>query len=45
MAIWRKARTLGMYGDKLTAVMSEAAPVSEDVALMDLDGVLTPTTP
>ena len=34
-----------MYGDKLTAVMSEAEPVFEDVALMDLDGVLTPTTP
>ena len=39
------ADCLGMYGDKLTAVMSEAAPVFEDVALMDLDGVLTPPTP
>ena len=39
------ADCLGMYGDKLTAVMSEAEPVFEDVALMDLDGVLTPTTP
>ena len=40
------ADCLGMYGDKLTAVMSEAAPaVFEDVALVDLDGVLTPTTP
>ena len=39
------ADCLGMYGDKLTAVMSEAAPVFEDVALVDLDGVFTPTTP